>query len=551
LIPAWARGYQRAFLRPDVIAGVVVWSVVAPQALAYAQIAGLPPEAGLMAAPGALLAYAWLGTSRSLIVSATTATSAVSAAAVGPLAGGDVARFAALSAALALVTAVVLALAGWLRFGAIADLISKPVMTGFMFGLGLTIAMEQLPAVLGLEGADGTFFDRIGALVRHLDDVDAATAAVGAASLALLVVSRRFWPRLPAPLLVLSLAIAVSALLDLRGHGVDTVGEIPQALPDPALPDVSASEVVDLIAPAFGVLVVTAEAIGVARAMASAQGARVDPNRDLVALGAANLLGGLSSGFVQSGGASQTAAADEAGGRTQLVAVVCAILILLTGAFLGGLFTDLPQATLSAIVIVAVSGFWDVAELRRFARVRRSAIVFAGLAILGVVGLGVLQGLVITAGLSLLYIVRLLARETVHPLARDPDTGAWERRSRHPAWPVPDGVLAVRNDGQLFYANVLAVKDHVLELADATRPPVSRIILDLAASPGIDVQTADALSELATAAAARDATLWLAAVRAPARDTLERAGVLELVQVAPSLDEAAGLRPAEAGTPRG
>jgi high affinity sulfate transporter 1 len=543
LIPSWARGYRRAFLRPDVVAGVVVWSVVAPQALAYAQIAGLPPEAGLMAAPGALLAYAWLGTSRSLIVSATTATSAVSAAAVGPLAGGDVAKFAALSAALALVTAAVLALAGWLRFGAIADLISKPVMTGFMFGLGLTIAMEQLPALLGLPGAEGSFFDRIGALARHLGDADGATAAVGAASVALLVASRRLWPRVPAPLLVLSLAIALSALLDLHGHGVDTVGEIPQALPDPALPDVSANELVNLIAPSLGVLVVTAEAIGVARALASAQGARVEPNRDLVALGAANLLGGLSSGFVQSGGASQTAAADEAGGRTQLVAVVCAGLILLTGAFLGALFTDLPQATLSAIVIVAVSGFWDVAELRRFARVRRSAIVFAGLAIFGVLGLGVLQGLIVTAGLSLVYLVRLLARVTVHALARDPDTGAWERRSRHPGWPVPDGVLAVRNDGPLFYANVLGVKDHVLELADATRPPVTRIVLDLGASPGLDVQTADTLADLAREATRRDATLWLTQLRAPARETLERAGLLERLHVAPSLDDAAGLRP--------
>jgi SulP family sulfate permease len=509
----------------------VVWSVVAPQAVPYAQIAGLPPEAGLMAAPGALLAYAWLGTSRSLIVSATTATSAVSAAAVAPLAGGDVGRFAALSAALAIVTAVILALAGWLRFGAIADLISKPVMTGFMFGLGLTIAIQQLPSVLGLPGADGTFFDRLGALVRHLGDVDGTTALVGLASLALLVVSRRAIPRVPAPLLVLvlSLAIAASALFDLRHHGVDTVGEIPRALPDPALPDVSASDLAALIAPAFGVLVLTAESIGVARALAAAQGAKVDPNRDLVALGAANLLGGLSSGFVQSGGASQTAAADEAGGKSQLVAVVCAALILLTGAFLGPLFIDLPQATLAAIVIVAVSGFWDVPELARYARIRRSAIVFAALAILGVLGLGVLQGLIVTAGLTLVYLIRGLARTTVEPVGR----------------PVPPGVLAVRATGPLFYANVAAAKDRLLDLVDALDPPVERIVVDLSASPNMDVQTADALAELATDAARRDATVTLVAVRAPAHAILERAGVLEHVDVAPSLD--AALRPARAG----
>jgi MFS superfamily sulfate permease-like transporter len=338
---------------------------------------------------------------------------------VAPLADGDVGRFAALSAALAIVTAIVLVVAGKLRLGAIADLVSKPVMTGFMFGLGLTIAIQQVPSVVGLDGADGTFFDRLGALARHLDDVDGTTAAVGVASIVLLVASRRALPRLPAPLIVLALAIAVSAVFDLRHHGVETVGEIPRALPDPAVPDVSATDVVALIAPAFGVLVLTAESIGVARALAAAQGARVNPNRDLVALGAANLLGGLSSGFVQSGGASQTAAADEAGGKTQLTAAVCAVLILLTGAFLGPVFTDLPQATLAAVVIVAVAGFWDVAELRRYARIRTSALVFAGLALVGVLGLGVLQGLIVTAGLTLLYLIRGLARTTVEPLVRD------------------------------------------------------------------------------------------------------------------------------------
>jgi MFS superfamily sulfate permease-like transporter len=496
-----------------------------------------------MAAPGALLAYAWLGTSRSLIVSATTATSAVSAAAVAPLADGDVGRFAALSAALAIVTAVVLVIAGKLRLGAIADLVSKPVMTGFMFGLGLTIAIQQVPSVLGLDGADGTFFDRLGALARHLGDVDGTTAAVGIASLALLLASRRALPRLPAPLIVLALAIVVSALLDLRHHGVETVGEIPRALPDPAVPDVSASDVVALIAPAFGVLVLTAEAVGVARALAAAQGARVDPNRDLVALGAANLLGGLSSGFVQSGGASQTAAANEAGGKTQLTAAVCAVLILLTGAFLGPVFTTLPQATLAAIVIVAVAGFWDVAELRRYARIRTSALVFAGLALVGVLGLGILQGLIVTAGLTLLYLIRGLARTTVEPLVRDPRTGAWERASRHPDWAALDGVLVVRNDGPLFYANALSAKDRVLDLADALEPPVRRIVVDLGASPYADVQMADALAGLADDAGRRGAELWLVAVRAPARETLDRAGVLDRVGVAASIDDALAASP--------
>jgi MFS superfamily sulfate permease-like transporter len=512
-VPAWLRTYDRAWLRADVIAGVVVWSVVAPQAVAYAQIAGLPPAAGLMAAPGALLAYAWLGTSRFLIVSATTATSAVSAAAVGPLADGDAVRFAALSAALALVAAVVLMVSGALRMGAIADLISKPVMVGFTFGLGLTIAMEQLPSALGLPGAEGTFVDRLGALFRHLDDVHVATAAVGAACLAALLALRRLAPRLPAPLIVLAGAIAASALLDLHGDGVQTVGRIPQALPDPAWPDVSAGDLAALVAPSLGVLLLTAESIGVSRALGTKHDERVDPNRDLVALGASNLLGGLSSGFVQSGGASQTAAAEEAGARTPLTAVVCAVLVALTGAFLGGVFTDLPQATLAAVVIVAVSGFWDVRELRRIAHVRRSAAAFAGLALAGVLALGVLQGLVITAVLTLVYVIRMLAAVDVRVVAREDDT------------------LVLRAGGPLFYANVQRVQDHVLKLVESAEPRPRRVVLDLSANNRMDVQAADVIGEIADALRARSVELVLVAVRAPTREVLVRAGVAERLTI--------------------
>jgi sulfate permease, SulP family len=437
IVPAWLRSYERGWLRPDLIAALVIWSVVTPQAVAYAQIAGLPPEAGLMAAPVAMLAYALLGTSHQLIVSATTATSAVSAATVGPLADGDPVRFAALSAALALVVAVVLVLGGLLRFGAISALVSQPVMTGFLFGLGMVIALAQLPSVLGVKAGEGNFFPALWDVLGELDAIHGATLAVGAGSLAVLILGKRLLPGFPSTLLVLVLAIIVSALAGLPDHGVDVVGHIPTALPDPAIPDVGAGDLVELIAPALGVLVLTAEAVGVARGLAIKHGYQADPNRDLVAMGASNALAGLASGFVQSGGASQTAAADGAGGRSQLAGLVAAGLILLTGAFLAPLFTDLPQATLAAIVIVAVAGFFDFAELRRFVRVRRSAIAFAGLALAGVLMLGVLQGLIVSAGLTLVYVVARLSRPSVGTLARDPATGAWGRVDRHPDWAAP------------------------------------------------------------------------------------------------------------------
>jgi high affinity sulfate transporter 1 len=538
IAPGWLAGYHRAWLRPDLIAGVVIWSVVTPQAVAYAQIAGLPPAAGLMAAPGALIAYALVGTSRQLVVSATTATSAVSAATVGPLAHGDVARFAALSAALAVTVAVVLIVAGALRLGAIADLVSKPVMVGFLFGLGMTVTIAQLPSLLGVPASDGNFFPRLWDLLGELDDVDGATVAVGAGSLAVLLGGRRLAPAIPSTLLVLALGIAVSAVLSLDDHGVDVVGHIPHALPDPAVPDVNASDIVALITPAFGVLILSAEAVGVARQLALKHGYRVDANRDLVALGTGNLVAGLSSGFVQSGGASQTAAADGAGGRSQMASIVCAVLVLATGAFLAPLFTDLPQATLAAIVVVAVAGFYDVAALRRFATIRRSATVFASIALIGVLVLGVLQGLVVAAGLSLLYVVQRLSRPSVGVLGRDPAGGVWGRLDRHPGWAAPAGVLAVGSDGPLFYPNVDAVRRRVVEEVAAADPRPAVVLLDLSRSVELDVQSADALADLAQELQAGGTTLRLAAVHEPAARILRRAGVTPGVRAWPTLDAA-------------
>ncbi|MCW2984988.1 MAG: sulfate transporter, partial [Conexibacter sp.] len=512
-LPGWLAGYSRAWARPDLIAGVVIWSVVTPQAVAYAQIAGLPPQAGLMAAPGAMIAYALIGTSRQLVVSATTATSAVSAATVGPLAGGDPVTFAALSAALALVTGLVLVAAGALRLGAIADLVSKPVMTGFLFGLGLTITLAQLPSILGVPDSDGNFFPRAWDLAGQLGHVDGGTLAVGAGSIAVLLLGRRLVPAIPSTLVVLVLGIGISAALHLDRHGVDVVGSIPRALPDPAWPHVSADDVVKLVTPALGVLILSAEAVGVARQLAVKHGYRVEANRDLMALGAGNVVAGLSSGFVQSGGASQTAAADGAGGRSQLASVVCAALLLLTGAFLAPLFEHLPQATLGAIVVVAVSGFYDVAELRRFATIRRSAIAFAGLGLAGVLALGVLQGLVVTAGLSLVYVVQRLSRPSVGVLGRDPVSGAWGRLDRHPDWPAPDGTLVIRSDGPLLYPNADGVRQRVLEEVGAAVLRPATVVLDLSQSVDLDIQSVDSIAQLAGELRRDGIDLRLAAVR--------------------------------------
>ena len=282
-------------------------------------------------------------------------------------------KFAALSAALALVAATILVASGFSRLGGVMDLVSKPVMTGFLFGLGLTVAMSQLPRIFGVPAGSGNFFPRLADLVRDLDETSWWTLAVGSASVGALVLLGRLAPRVPAMLVVLAGSIVVSALLDLQSHGVAVVGSLPSALPDPSVPDVGWDDLVDLLPAALGMLILSAEAAGVSRAIAGTDGYRVDVNRDLVALGGSNLLAGLSGGFVQSGGASQTLAGERAGGKTQLSSLITAGIVLLTGAFLTSLFKDLPEAALAAIVVVAISGFFRIDELARFRRVSSAA----------------------------------------------------------------------------------------------------------------------------------------------------------------------------------
>ena len=538
LLPDWLSGYQRAWLVPDIVAGLIVWSVVTPQAVAYAQIAGLPPSAGLAAAPGALLAYALLGTSRSLVVSATTATSALSAAATGPLADGDAMQFAALSAALALVSAAVLVGAGFLRLGGVMDLISKPVMTGFLFGLGLTVAVGQLSKIFGVPGGSGHFFELLSDLLEELDETNRWTVVVGVASIAALVAFAKLAPKLPAALIVLAVSIAASALFDLQAHGVEVVGALPSAVPDPSIPDVGWRDLVDLLPAALGIMIVSAEAIGVARSLAGAQGYSVDVSRDLVALGGSNFLAGLSSGFVQSGGASQTMAAERSGGKTQLVSLVAAGLILLTGAFLAFLFEDLPQATLAAIVVVAIAGFFRVDELRRFAHLRRSALVLSLVALFGVLALGVLPGLLLAAGLSLVALIQRLSRPPVGTLVREPTTGAWGNAARHPGWESVPGVLVARVEGPLIYSNSVTVKEHLLALARSAEPRPAVLVLDLVHNDDLDVQVLDTLGELTDALAADGIELRLASVHARASELLGRSGLAARVRVEPTLDAA-------------
>ena len=431
-----------------------------------------------------------------------------------------------------------LAISGFLRLGGVMDLVSKPVMTGFLFGLGMFVALSQLPRIFRVPAGSGNFFPRLWDLLTDLDQTQGWTLAVGLASIALLVVLARAAPKLPGTLVVLVLAIVLSALLDLKSRGVDVVGDLPRAVPHVAWPGAGWRDVLHLLAPAFGIMIVSAEAVGVARTLAGQEGYRVSANRDLIAMGGSNLAAGFTQGFVQSGGASQTMASERAGGKSQLASLVAAGIILITGAFLTFLFEDLPEATLAAIVVVAISGFFRVDELRRFARIRTSAIVFALLALVGVLVAGVLPGLIIAAGLSFILLIQRLSRPPVGRLARDPASGAWGNAERHPDWVSTPEVLVVRADGPLFYANAVHVKEHVIDFASAADPKPRTLILDLAGNHDLDVETLDTLGELEDALAADSIELRLGGVPASALPLLQRSGLVSRLRVEPTLDAA-------------
>jgi MFS superfamily sulfate permease-like transporter len=305
LVPAvdWLAHYRRDWLRGDVVAALTTWALVVPQSIAYAQIADLPPQAGLFATFAGLLGYALLGSSRQLIVSPTSSTAAITAALVAPVAAGDVARFGALAAMLAILVGLVLALLGLLHMGFVSRFISAGVQAGFMFGLGLTIIVGQVPKLLGVSGGEGNFFPQLGHLLTSLDEVNGWTAAIGLGSLAVLLAAKRAAPTLPAALAVVVAGIALVALFGLAGHGVEVIGRVEGAMPGLVLPGVGWSDLVALLPGAMAIAVIGyAESATVAESLADEHGYTVRPDRELIAIGGANVLAGLFQGFITAAG---------------------------------------------------------------------------------------------------------------------------------------------------------------------------------------------------------------------------------------------------------
>jgi SulP family sulfate permease len=518
------RDYDQSWFRGDLAAAITVWAIVVPESMAYASIAGMPPETGLYAATVPLLLYAVFGTSRRMTVGPSAAVAALSIATVAPFAAAGSEEIVSYTVMLALIVGVVLVVAGIAKLGIIAEFLSEPVLKGFIVGVALTITLGQLGKLFGLESEGEGFFSELFDLIGKLPDLHVATLVVGAISLAGLFMLERFLPKIPSALVVVVLSIIAVKLFDLEAVGVEVAGAIPAGLPSLVAPtNLDWSAVSALIPGAIGVaIVVFGESMALAKTFGSSHGERVDANQELIALGAANTAGGLFGAFVTDGSSSRTAAADTAGQKTQVSSLVVVVLLIVTLLFLTSLFSDLPEAALGAIVIHAVIGLIRFAPIRRLKERNQVDFWAAVSTLVGVLVFDVLAGLMIGVLVSLAGLMSRAVRPRITWLARDTSSDGFIARDRAGAEELP-GVSIVRFEAELFFANVGSLREAVLTEVESNQP--AAIVLDAEAISDVDTTAADEMVKLGEELRRREIEFAVARLTSNARTAMLKAGV--------------------------
>jgi high affinity sulfate transporter 1 len=527
------RSYRRGWLAKDVVAGVVLTTLLVPQGMAYAELAGLPPITGLYTSIMCLLGYAVFGPSRILVLGPDSSLGPMIAATILPLiaANGDEKRAIALASALALMVAAITILAAVAKLGFIADLISKPTMIGYMNGLALTILVGQLPKLFGFKVEADNFIGEVTGFIEGLANGEAvaAAAAVGIAGIVVILALGRWLPKVPAVLIMVVAAIASTTVFDLAEHGVSLVGVLPQGFPPFTIPHVGLSDLGPLFAGAVGIALVSlADTISTASAFAARTGAEVHGNGEMIGIGAANLAAGLFQGFPVSTSGSRTAVAERSGAKTQLTGVVGAVLITLMIVFVPGLFKNLPQPALAAVVITASLSLADIPATVRLWRQRKVEFGLSIAAFLGVVLLGVLPGIAIAVALSILNVFRRAWWPYDTQLGRVEGLAGYHDVHSYPQAGHLPGLVIYRFDAPLFFANATTFRDEVRRMARADPPPAWIVI---AAEPMTDVDTtaSDVLQELDEALNAAGISLVFAELKDPVRAKIERYGLTRTI----------------------
>lgn len=491
-------GYRRSSLRRDLPAALALTALLVPQGMAYATLAGLPAVTGLYTTVACLAAYALVGPSRILVLGPDSSVSPLIFAALIPLAGtDDPATAVALAGMLAVLVGLLEMALGLGRFGFVASLLSKPVQIGYLNGLALVIVVGQLPTLFGFSTDATSFFGQVTAFLRGLDATDQETLLVGLGTLAVLLVTAWMPARVPGVLIAVVAAAVVVGALDLTADGVVVVGELPQGLPRPVVPWTSVEDVGPLALAAVGIVLVSlADTIAVSTSFAARRREHVDPDREIIAVGAANLAAGFLRGFAVSASSSRTAVAEESGATSQMVGLLGAALV--AGMLLAApwLLQDLPLSALAAVVIVAAARLVDLTTLRRLARARPTSLALSLAATLGVVVLGVLRGVIVAVALSILLFFRRNWWPEDEELGRVPGLRGWHSIERFPEAQTIPGVLLYRFEVPLFFANASVFRERIRELVRQTDPPPHHLILQCEAITDIDVTAADVLASL-------------------------------------------------------
>jgi len=525
----WAPGYRRDWLLPDALAGLALWAVMVPEGMAYAGIVGVPPIMGLYTIVPALLAYALLGTSRQLVVGPDTATGLASAVTVGAIAAQGTADFNSLTSTLAVLIGFLFLIFGVMRMGWVASFIPTPVMRGFIEGLVYVTIIGQVPHLLGISGASGNFFAKLWHIVQHLPDVSVAPVLTGVLSLLAMLLLRHLAPRVPAALVVMTIATILIGLLGGEATGVHVAGHLPSGLPHLTLPNLNISTLTELMPGALAIVLVGyAEALGAAKAAALQSGGNIDPNQELVAHGPANILSGLFGGFLVVGSLSKTSVATAAGARSQVANLVAAVFCFFTLILLTPLFRNMPQPALAAIVIAAMLHLTKPRYLRDlFVRSRRS-FAYALIVIAGELTLGVLQGIALGVVLSMVTLIYFTSHPRGAELGQLPGTEAYRDVERHPEATKFAGLLIWRVGGDLFFASI-GHMSAALKAFLAARPDVKCGLLDFEPVNYVDVSAGDELLGLVKELESRGITVAFARVRDSVRDDMRRAGIEAVV----------------------
>ncbi|WP_440137344.1 SulP family inorganic anion transporter [Nocardia cyriacigeorgica] len=528
------RHYQRRWLRTDVLAGITVAAYLVPQVMAYATVAGLPPVVGLWAVLGPLAVYTVLGTSRQLSVGPESTTALMTAVALAPLAGGDPARYAALAAVLAVVVGVLCLAGAVARLGVLADLLSKPVLVGYLAGTAGIMIVGQLGTVTGVPVDGDTIPAQLRSFGENLAALHWPTTLLAGAVLLGLLAAARWAPRLPGPLLAVLLATVIVAVFSLPNNGIETVGPVPSGIPAPGFAAVAPSDLTQLIFPAIGIAIVGfSDNALTARAFAARHGRHVNANTELVALGATNLAAGALHGFPVSCSGSRTTIADSMNAKTQLYSLtaLAVVLVVLIGA--RGVLSGFPTAALGALVVYAAIRLVDMAEFRRIGRFRRSELLLALATLLSVLALGVLYGVLIAIGLSIFDLLRRVARAHDAILGYVPDLPGMHDIDDYPqAKPVP-GLLIYRYDAPLCFANAEDFRRRALEAidqqADRDSSPVRWFVLNAEANVEVDLTAMDAVEQLRCELSSRGVDFAMARVKQDLRDDLDAAGLTDRI----------------------